>query len=46
MVVWTSSMIQLVLAIIKFVLAPLEVGLEFAFNLEVSGERLVVNYIM
>jgi hypothetical protein len=35
MVARTSSMIKLVLAIIKFVVAPLEVGLEFAFNLEV-----------
>jgi hypothetical protein len=29
-------MIELVLAIIKIVVAPLEVGPEFAFNLEVQ----------
>jgi hypothetical protein len=34
MIARTSSMIELVLAIIKFVVAPLEVP-EFAFNLEV-----------
>jgi hypothetical protein len=35
MVARTSSMIEPGLAIIKFVVAPLEVGLGFAFNLEV-----------
>jgi hypothetical protein len=35
MVARTSSKIELVLAIIKFVVAPMEVGPEFAFNLEV-----------
>ena len=33
MIARTSSMIELVLAIIKIVVAPLEVGPEFAFNL-------------
>ncbi len=31
-------MIELVLPIIKYVLAPLEVGPEFAFNLEADDE--------
>ena len=35
MVARTSSMIELVLPIIKYVVSPLEVGPEFAFNLEV-----------
>jgi hypothetical protein len=35
MIAKTSSMIELVLAIIKFVLIPLEIGPECAFNLEV-----------
>jgi hypothetical protein len=36
MVAKTSSMIKLVLPIIKYAVPPLEVGPEFAFNLEVG----------
>jgi hypothetical protein len=42
MIARTRSMIELVLAIIKIVVAPLEVGPEFAFDLEVRYERLVM----
>jgi hypothetical protein len=36
MVARTSSMIELVLPIIKYSMAPLEVGPEFAFNYKVG----------
>jgi hypothetical protein len=39
MIARTSSIIKIVLAIITFVVAPLEVGPEFAFNLEVRLMR-------